>query len=393
MASKVTRTCLIALSAVGASGLVAVSAEAAPPTIPTALVNQPAVAGATDITPESATLTGVIDTGGNPGTTFVVPANTTLTWDNSFNLITTSASATEHVDGLPSTGSDMAYPTSSSSEVLNNSGEDNYSTVLFEADPASDYAANGDNPGPETVDANEVNVPTYPGLSAVSAKVGAYPAASSTGLSGPLKPGTKYDYFLVQQAGATTSGVTINTYTPGSATGVNPTYACYPLNYVAATSPYSGYTATGTLSGGVTATGGPAQTTPQPEIQGPCVYYYGGSSNYYESILGTFTTPKLGSVTVTGAAVVIAKTAAKSAAVVSVKDQSVEPAKGTLALVYAGKIVGTTKFTVAAQASKPLALSLTGYGKKLVAKGKRFTSKLVYTTTTDQPTTTKSVTL
>ena len=388
MASKVTRTCLIAVSAVGASGLVAVSAQAAPPTIPTALVNQPAVSGVTDVTPESATLTGVIDTGGNPGTTFTLPPNTTLNWDNSFNLTTTTTAATEHVDGLPSDGSDALYATSSASEVLNNTGENNYSTVLFEYDPASDYAANGDNPGPETGFATEENVSTYPGLSPVSATVGAYPAATASGLSGPLTPGTKYDYFIVQQAGATDSGLTINTYTPGSATGVNPTYSCFPLTYIAATSPYSGYTTTGTLSGGVTATGGPAQTTAQPEIQGPCVYYYGGGSNYYDSNVGTFTTPKLGSVSVGNGTITEA-----GAATVVLSDQSVEPAKGSLLLIHAGKPVGGVKFTVAAQASKPLALNLTGYGKRLVALGEKFTSKLVYTTTTDQPTTTKSITL
>ncbi len=387
MASKVTRTCLIAVSALGTSGLVAVSAaEAAPPTIPTALVNQPQVAGANSVTPESAVLSGVVDTGGNPQTSFTLPANTTLTWDNSFNLITTTAAAKEYVDGLPSDGSSMAYPTSSTSEVLNNSGENNYSTVLFEADPTADYTANGDNFGPQTVDAAEVNVSTYPGLSSVSAEVGGYPAAKADPLSGPLKPGTAYTYGIIQQAGATDSGVTINTYTPGTS-GVNPTYSCYPLDYVAATSPYSGYTATGTLSGGVTSTGGPAQTNPEPEIQGPCVYYYGGGSNYYNSPVGTFTTPSLGTVAFSAGSV----TATRAAVVVA--DRSVEAARGTLELDYSGKSIGTSKYVLAAKSTKTLVLTLTSYGRKVLASGRQITAKVVNTTTTDQPTATKSLTL
>jgi hypothetical protein len=387
LASKVTRSCLIAVSAIGASGLVAVSAaEAAPPTIPTALVNQPAVAGVLKLTPESARLTGVVDTGGNPGTTFVVPANTTLSWDNSFSLITTTAAVTEHIDGLPSDGSSMLYPTSSASETLNNSGEDNYSTVLFEADPATDYANNGNNFGPETVDAAEVNVSTFPGLSQVAATVGGYPAAQADPLSGPLTPGTKYVYGLEQQVGATDSGVTVNTYTPGT-TGVNPSYSCFPLAYVAATSPYNGYSTTGTLSGGVTSTGGPAQTNPEPQIQGPCVYYYGGGSNYYLSPVGTFTTPSLGAVTFTAGSVTATK------AVVRVTDASVEDARGSVEFDYKGKSVGTSKFVLAAKNTKPLNLTLTSYGKHLLAGGSTFNVTPVLTDSTDQPTTTKSVTL
>jgi hypothetical protein len=386
LASKVTRSCLIAVSAIGASGLVAVSAaEAAPPTIPTALVNQPSVAGVLKLTPESALLSGVIDTGGNPGTTFVVPANTTLTWDNSFNLITTTA-ATEHIDGLPSDGSSMLYPTSSTAETINNSGEDNYSTVLFEADPATDYANNGNNFGPETVDAAEVNVSTYPGLSQVAAMVGGYPAATANPLSGPLVPGTKYVYALEQQAGATDSAVTVNTYTPGTS-GVNPSYSCFPLAYVAATSPYSGYSTTGTLSGGITATGGPAQTNPEPQIQGPCVYYYGGGANYYLSPIGSFTTPALGAVTFTAGSVTATK------AVVRVTDASVEDARGSVEFDYKGKSIGSSTFILAAKNTKPLTLTLTSYGKTLLSGGSVFNVTPVLTDTTDQPTTTKSVTL
>jgi hypothetical protein len=416
LASKVTRTALIAVSALGTSGVLAMSAEAAtPPTIPSALVNQPAVTAATAVTPESATLNGVIDTGGNPGSTFTLPANTTLLWDNSFNLIGGSSTTTEHVDGLPADDSTATYPTSSSSILLNNGGADNYSTVLFEYDPASDYDANGDNFGPETSFATEFNAPTLPGLSVVQTTVGAYPAASSDSLSGPLTPGTEYVYGIEQQAGATDAATTINTFS-GSSTGVNPTYSCYPNAYIAAVSPYNGYTPTGTLSGGITATGGPAQTTPQPEIQGPCVYYYGGGANYYDSAVGSFTTPSLGKVLVangkiTAAKKIVTKTSTKVVAKkkvttksyttvlsnikgsVVVEDQSVEKAAGSLQLTYAGKLVGSARFAVSAQATKTVALSLTAYGKQLASTGKLFTSKLTYSSTTDQPTTTKNVTL
>jgi hypothetical protein len=407
LASKFTRTALIAVSALGASGLAAVSAEAAAPTIPTALVNQPAVSGVTNLTPESATLTGVIDTGGSPGSTFVLPPNDTLSWANSFNLITTTASATEHVDGLPADGSYEYYPTSSTSETLQNNGENNYSTVLFQADPYSDYVANGYNFGPQTIVATEKNVSTAPGLSSVFAPVGGYPAATANALSGPLKPGTKYAYGIEQQAGATDDGLTVNTYTPGSATGVNPTYSCYPLSYVSVTSPYSGYTTTGTLSGGLTATGGPAQTAAEPEIQGPCVYYYGGGANYYNSAVGTFTTPKLGVVKVGNGLITATKKTStkivkkKKVTTVSlsnikgyvvVADQSVEKAAGSLLLTHHGKQVASAKFDVSAQATKTVTLSLTAYGKQLVATGQKFTTELAYTTTTDQPTTTKTIT-
>jgi hypothetical protein len=425
---------VIAVSALGTSGLLAVSAQAAAPTIPTALVNQPAVTAATDITPESAVLNGVVDTGGNPQSTFTLPANTTLTWAGSFNLVGGSTATTEHVEGIPSDLSDVTYNTSSSSTVLNNNGADNYSTVLFEYDPASDYDANGDNPGPETGFAEEENVPTLPGLSVVQASIGAYPADSSslTSLSGPLSPGTKYDYFIVQQPGATDAAETINTFNPSSSTAstsTNPSYSCFPDSYISAVAPYNSYTTTGTLSGGVSSSGTP-NTTPQPEIQGPCVYYYGGSSNYYTSAVGTFTTPPLGTVkfsnpTIKGTVKVLTtvvgtkqvadgtkkvgtKTVKKTKTVkitkktdiltnvsadITVENQSVEKTSGSIVLTYSGKTVGTLKYAVSAQATKTQALSLTSYGKSLIVAGKKVSAKITYTTTTDQLQGTKSVTL
>jgi hypothetical protein len=430
LANRVTRTAVIAVSAIGTSGLLAVSAQAAAPTIPTALVNQPAVTEATSVTPESAVLNGVVDTGGNPQSTFSLPANTTLTWAGSFNLIGGSTVTTEHVEGIPSNLSNVLYNTSSSSTVLQNEGADNYSTVLFEYDPLADYAANGNNPGPLTGFASEENVSTLPGLSSVSAEVGEYPNnPDSLSLSGPLTPGTKYVYFIVQQAGATDAAQTVNTFNPSSSTAstsTNPSYSCYPDSYIAAVSPYNGYTTTGTLSGGVSSAGTP-NTTPQPEIQGPCVYYYGGGSNYYQSATGTFVTPSLGTVKfsngvikstdkilnkVVGHKVVVTKVPGSKklkrttvaitkkfveltniSANLTVENQSVEKTSGSVALTYSGKAVGAIKYTVAAQATKGVVINLTTYGKALIASGKTFTATVGYTTTTDQLQGTKTITL
>ena len=93
-----------------------------------------------------------------------------------------------------------------------------------------------------------------------------------------------------------------------------------PQSYAAVTAPYSTYTATGTLTGGT-----PSVTKPQ--IQGPCVFYYGGSNNYYQSPNGTFTTPKLGTVSFATKADVQGNTATLSA-----KDSSVEGADGSVVL-------------------------------------------------------------
>ena len=86
-----------------------------------------------------------------------------------------------------------------------------YSTALFEADPLSDYTASGNQAGPETITAANVEVPTTTGLSAVSSEVGAYPAAASTG-SSPLSPATQYVYWVVEQVGETDQATTVNEY-------------------------------------------------------------------------------------------------------------------------------------------------------------------------------------
>jgi hypothetical protein len=377
LASKVSRNALIAL-AIGASGLAAVPAAEAAVSIPTYLVNQPAVTGASGITPESATVAGAIDTGGNQGTTFSLPANSTLMWGgvSSIPLINTSltAPATQFVDGIPANDSTGVF--NANGGQLNNGGLDNYSSVVFEYDPVSDFNQNGGSPGPDTSFAPEVDVPTIGGLSPVSTTIGAYPA-SATDATGqtPLTPGTKYYYWIIQQAGVTSGAEDVNTYN-GTTVTTNPTYSCYPFSYVAATPPYNGYTTTGTITGG---------GVTEPQIQGPCVFYFGSSNNYYQSPNGMFTTPALGKVTF-GSAKLSGK-----AVTVAVSNSSVMPAKGVVTLSLGGASVGTGHFSVGAKSKGTVSVHLNGKG--VSAAGTGATAKVTATITTDQTLGTKSIKL
>jgi hypothetical protein len=146
----VSRLALIGTCAIGLSGLVAVPAEAA---------NAPAVSPVTQITPESAVLNGVVDTGNVlPGTTYT-----------------------------------------------------------FEYDTLADWNAGGDNAqfAPEVP--GEVDASTS--LAAVSVPIGCHPASvcNNTGEI-PLTPGTQYVYFLDSQPGA--SGSYLNTVSLVSAEGM-----------------------------------------------------------------------------------------------------------------------------------------------------------------------------
>lgn len=377
MTSKATRSALVALTVVGAGAL---SASPAFASIPTFYVHQPSVTTAKHVTPESAVLTGKVDTGGSPLSTFSLPAGQSILWADSFEITNSGTkAATEYVDGLPASGSNASIPTSSSSS-FSNSGADNYSQVVMEYDPAKDFKANGNNPGPETGFAPEVDVPTAAGLSTVSAKIGAYPASSTfTTGNEPLKPGTKYVYFLVQQPGVTTAAQSYNTYGTSSSVTTNPTWSCMPTAYAATQSPYNTYTTSGSDAG-------------QPQIQGPCIYQYGGSSNYYNSNYKTFTTPKLGYVT-------FQRTATVSGGKASLKatDHSVEPARGTLLLEVRkhGKLVSVAqgRFKVSAKHHKTIKLTLTKAGKRALAKNSPLATKVSYTTLTDQPTHTRRITL
>lgn len=395
MTRKVTLRALAALATAGAGAFAPTAAVAAPATF---YVRQPTVTGVSNLTPESAVLSGAVDTGGSSLATFTLGPGTTELWENSFNISNSGASAaTEYLDGIPRNGSTEAVPktppTGPTASYPNN-GADDSSQVLFQYDPVADYNARG-GPGSETGFAPEVDVPTAVGLSAVSVQIGSYPAATGgSGASQPLLPGTKYYYWIAQQAGATNAAESYNTYN-GTTVTVNPTYGCMPTPYAAVTSPYSTYTATGTITGGT-----PSVT--EPQIQGPCVFYYGGSNNYYQSPNGTFTTPKLGTVSFATNADVQGRTATLSA-----KDSSVEPAKGSVVLTIKHKgrtlAVASGAFGLVAGGTKLISLELTTAGVKALgsnstskskSKSKslsKLRTKLVYTTTTDQPTSSKAV--
>lgn len=183
MTSKLSRLALAAVCTAGVSGLVAGPAAAA-----NNYVTQPVVTGVSSVTPESVVASGAIDTGGDPAVTFSASAA------NPYSFGGLTITAPSILNGIPL---NLGF----------------YSTALFEADPLSDYTAAGNQPGPETVTAAAVEVPTTTGLSAVSSELGAYPAATSSG-SSPLTPDTEYVYWVVQQAGETDLATTVNEYSP-----------------------------------------------------------------------------------------------------------------------------------------------------------------------------------
>ncbi len=383
MTSKATRLAVVALTAAGATAVGATPAFASPPTF---YVQQPHVNSVNHVTPESANLIGAVDTGGNPLSHFTVPADSTVLWADSFNITnSTSSPVDENLDGLPPSGSDQQVKNYGASTGYSNGGAENHSEVLFEYDTLKDFQANGNNPGSDTMFATEVDVPTAAGLSAASAEVGAYPAASGLDTGAlPLKPGTKYVYWITLQPGATTAAQQYNTYN-GTTVTANPTYSCYPTTYAAVTSPYDTYTSTGTITGG-------SPSTTQREIDGPCVYVYGGGSNYYTSNYRMFTTPKLGFVAFKPTALV-----AGNKATLKAIDHSVEAARGTL--VLKGRVhhklvpFAHGAFKIRAHHKKSITLTLTDAGKGALAKKSPLTTKVVYTSRTDQPTHSRHVKL
>lgn len=184
MASKLRRVALTTSVALSAGGLGAVPAQAA-----TNYVTRPSVSRAGHVTPESAILSGVVDTGGDPGT-----------------AISGASSVTPFMFG--------GLSVTAGSSILNgfpvNQGY--YSTVLFEADPLKDYLANGGQPGPDVVTAATVDVPVSAGLSPVSVRIGGTQARAQQNGSSPLSPGTRYVYFIQQQTGVTNAATTVNEY-------------------------------------------------------------------------------------------------------------------------------------------------------------------------------------
>lgn len=431
MTRLVPRLALIGASVVGASGLVAGPAYAA-----NNYVTSPTVSGVKSLTPESAVLTGTIDTGGNPGVPFQASPSAPAYYAG--RTITSPGI----VDGIPV-------------------GQGFFSTALLEADPMSDYVASGNQPGADTVTAQVVEVPTTTGLSAVSAEIGAYPAASATDAS-PLTPGTKYVYWLVQQAGENDQAMTVNEYDtndlaawsngsgsitaagfatsssvsssndytawsqgtgsfasdptdptriPGSL--INPDYACVLNSAIQAnTNPdWTSELAAGmdpTSAGSTSLNGTPlpygissastngaftATAKQEPAEQGPCVAFYGGNStNFYTSQFGSFTTPKLGKIVVAGKG-----TVSHRDAILTIKDESVERAAGTIVLTarHAGKVitVASGKFSVASGKAGTAKLELTHAGSSLWAKSTKLVTRVTVTSTTDQPSPSKTVTL
>lgn len=382
MTSKFSRAALIAGLAIGATGLVAVPAEAANG-ISTAnyYVNNPAIGGASNITPESADVSASIDTGGSPESLLPVPS-TGLSWstiagitisgeqwnDGTAPSVTnTAAKSYAPIDGIPVTGAnsnvsvtitDPAIGASSGTpQPLSNGGADNYSDITFEYDAVSDYDATDNLPGPNTQQAQDIQVPTTGGLSAVKATIGAFgqSAQNNTGNS-PLTPGTKYYYWIVQQAGGTdqASNINVSAWTNAMSNGVaaNNSYKCYPNNAIAADPTLESYTA----PGAVVNYGG--QTLPAD--QGPCIYYFGntGGALYYQSPNGEFTTPAIGKVLI-GAKATTTATGAK----LTIANASAYKASGTVELTVGHKLAGIAKFSLQPKAKGSFKVVLTAKGK------------------------------
>lgn len=427
MTSKFSRAAMIAGIAIGASGLVAVPAEAANG-ISTAnyYVNNPAIGSATSITPESATVSASIDTGGNfesvlpvssSGLVWSPIANITVAaekWNDGTAPSITPSGSYAPVDGIPISGSNSNVSVTITDTAINNSGvtdsgigansgvpqpisnagADNYSDVTFEYDPVSDYDANGDLPGPETNTAQDIEVPTVAGLSSVSTTIGAFgqAAQNNTGNT-PLTPGTKYYYWVVQQAGATddASNIDVAAWVGNTSNGAaaNNSYKCYPNNAIAADPTLAAYTAPGaTVNYG-------GQTLPAD--QGPCIYYYGdtGGALYYQSPNGEFTTPAIGKVKIGAKA-----TVSGSSASVTVTDKSAYKASGTIELLDGRKLAGTAKFRLKPEGSGSFRIKLTAKGKKALAGNAKLKVAAISQTATiasvsnwDQPFSGKSVKL
>jgi hypothetical protein len=398
LTSKVSRAALIASLVVGASGLVAVPAEAANG-VSTAnyYVNNPSIGSAAAITPESAVVSGSVDTGGSPESLLPVSssgllwsgiAGITITaekWNDGAAPSLTTSGNYAPIDGLPVSGSssdvsvtitDAAISnggindpgiggSSGVPQPISNGGADSYSDVTFEYDPVADYDANGDLPGPETQTAQDIQVPTTAGLSSVTTTLGAFglAAQNNTGNT-PLTPGTKYYYWVVQQAGATTQASNINVSawtgaTSGTpAVAANNSYKCYPNAAIAADPTLESYT-----QPGATVNYGGASLAAD---QGPCIYYYGntGGALYYQSPNGTFTTPKLGTVKIASKA-----TVSGSKVTLGVTDSSAYKASGTINLTVRGKVAGTAKFSLQPKAKGNAKVKLTTKGKAALSKG------------------------
>jgi hypothetical protein len=402
LTSKLSRAAFAAAVTCGASALVAIPAQAADTQY---FVNSPLVLPATAMTPESATLGGVIDTGGNPGATLSLPAGGTLSWSPGVNILNTSTSTESFsVDGLPVSGADSNVMVSGGSPaVVPNAGDDNYSDVEFAYDPLVDYTASGNLPGPLTQTSTDVNVPTTTGLSTVSENVGAFgtTAQNNTGNT-PLNSNTTYVYWLIDQAGADDDAQTVDLFNPsapGASTAVNPNYQCLPNAYISQNAYLKTLTSTTTVSGGLATKGGAAQTTPQPAFQGSCVYLYGDANgkDFYESPTGEFKTPALGKLSISGSAVVTATTAAHKIVKVikatdKITDKSAYKASGSIELDDSdGDTLATANFAMQPGKTEVVKLKLTKFGIRAVKKHQ--SGALTLTSNWDQQSVTKKIKL
>ncbi|HEX3804758.1 MAG TPA: hypothetical protein VHV75_18180 [Solirubrobacteraceae bacterium] len=421
MTRLVTRAALLAGIAIGASGLVALPAEAANG-VATAnyYVNNPAVGPASNLTPESALVTASIDTGGSPES--LIPVSSAgLLWSGTADLTITgeqwndgtavalansSAKAYAPIDGIPVSGStsDVSVTVTDAkisndgindpgigalsgvAQPISNAGADNYSDVTFEYDPVSDFVASGDTPGAQTQFAQDVQVPTSAGVSSVKTTLGAFglSAQNNTGNT-PLAANTKYYYWVVQQPGATDQATNVNVaaWTANATNGVeaNNSYKCYPNVAIAADPTLESY-----VQPGATVNYGGQSL---PASQGPCIYYYGntGGALYYQSPNGEFTTPKLGSLTIGKTATVAGKKGT-----VAIADKSTYKASGTVQLTTkGGKVLAKGKFGLQPNKSGKITLTLTKAG--VTAANKHQSGKLVLTSNWGQSSSTKSIKL
>jgi hypothetical protein len=384
------------MAAAIACGAFAVAAVAADASDTLYFVNPPIVTGVTQITPESVTLSGYVDTGGAPGGTYSLSPGATLQWGDGLNVVnTTAANETFSTEGLPANGSDTNVLISGGTPgVIANGSEDDFSNVVFEYDTLKDYTASGNVPGPDTQNALEVDVPTTGGgFSPVSVSVGAFGiAAQNATANTPLNSNTQYVYWISDQPGATDSAQSVNTFNPkapGAATAVNPTYQCLPDAYIAANTYLSTFTSTTKVAGGVTSPGGPKQTVPQAGIEGPCTYYYGNVSGEddYTSPTGTFKTAAIGKLSISSVAKVVSRKA-----YVPITNKSVWKSSGTLELDNAnGDELATGTFGLGPGKSGTFKLKLTKAGAKAARKNQ--SGDLTLTSNWGQPTVTKKIEL
>jgi hypothetical protein len=417
----VTRAALIAGIAVGASGLVALPAMAANG-VATAnyYVNNPAIGPAANLTPESAVVTASIDTGGSPESLIPVSsagllwsglAGVTITsekWNDGTAPTATNSGSYAPIDGIPDSGSNSNVSVTVTDTAINNggvtdpgigaasgvaqpisnAGADNYSDVTFEYDPVSDFVASGDTAGPETEFAQDIQVPTTAGVSSVKTTLGAFGlSAQNNSGNTPLTPGTKYYYWVVQQAGGTDQATNVNVAawtgnTSGTpAVAANNSYKCYPNVAIAADPTLESY-----VQPGATVNYG-GQVL--PASQGPCIYYYGntGGALYYQSPNGEFSTPKLGTLAIGKTATVAGKKGT-----VAISNKSAYKASGTVQLTTkGGKVLANGKFALQANKAGKIALKLTKAGAS--AANKHQSAKVVLTSNWDQPSSTKSIKL